>query len=239
MSNNASRVISMAADFGIPVSEQQAELLLKHVSLVNEKNRTINLTRITSIDDAIDRHIVDSLLYLKEMESLSDNSYLCDIGTGAGFPGVPIAVMTDFSVDMVDSVGKKVACVDSFIDELGLSTRCRALHVRVEDLAQTNASKYDYVTARAVAKLRVLIEYAAPLLSLDGSLIASKGNLADDEFEDANRTAKICGMKIVSRETFELPNESGHREILKFVKIRKPSVKLPRRIGEAKAKPLF
>jgi 16S rRNA (guanine527-N7)-methyltransferase len=95
------------------------------------------------------------------------------------------------------------------------------------------------VTARAVAKLRVLIEYAAPLLAIGGFLIASKGNLTDEELDDAIKTAKICGMKIVSRETFELPNESGHREILKVEKIKRSSVRLPRRTGEAKANPLF
>lgn len=239
MSTNIDRVILMARDFDIPVSVHQAELLLKHISLVNEKNRTINLTRITSVDDAIDRHIVDSLLYLKQMSSLEDDSHLCDIGTGAGFPGIPIAIMTNFSIDMVDSVGKKIDCVNSFIEDLELADRCHAFHVRVEDLARSNDSKYEYVTARAVAKLRVLIEYAAPLLAIGGSLIASKGNLTDEELDDAIKTAKICGMKIVSRETFELPNESGHREILKVEKIKRSSVRLPRRTGEAKASPLF
>lgn len=239
MDSNIDRVISTAEEFGISVSEDEARMLLKHVNLVNEKNKVINLTRITSIDEAIDRHIVDSLLYLKEISSIKDGSQLCDIGTGAGFPGIPIAIMTNFKVDMIDSVGKKVNCVNSFIDELALNARCQALHIRVEDLARNSQSKYDYVTARAVAKLRILVEYAAPLLKKNASLVVSKGNLGNDELDEALKTADICGMKIVSRETFELPNDSGHRELLKFVKFRNPKIHLPRKTGEAKQRPLY
>ncbi|MGN0076183.1 MAG: 16S rRNA (guanine(527)-N(7))-methyltransferase RsmG [Parafannyhessea sp.] len=239
METNISRIISEAGDFDISVTEQQAESLLKHVLLVNEKNKNINLTRITSIEDAIDRHIVDSILYLKAMDSFDASLRLCDIGTGAGFPGVPLAIMTNFQVDMIDSVGKKVRCVESFIQDLNLSNRCNAMHVRVEDFARDHSKQYDYVTARAVASLRVLLEYSAPLLKIGGFAVASKGNLEQQELDEALRTAKICGMRIVTRETYELPHESGHREILKFEKYKQPSVHLPRRTGEAKLQPLY
>ena len=126
----------------------------------------------------------------------------------------------------------------------GLSSFCalgralHALHARVEDCALRHPKSQDYVFARAVAQSNVLIEYAAPLLKAGGLLVLEKARPTDEELACASEAAKICGMRDVSRETFELPRELGHREILVYKKVSEPSIRLPRKVGEAKRSPL-
>lgn len=226
--------------YGIELSDCEAKLLLRHVELVLEKNKTVNLTRIVDIHDAMIRHILDSLLFLRGMDDNFNISGcdLLDIGTGAGYPGIPLAIVSDANVTMIDSVGKKIRAVEEFTKSLGLDTRTRCFHVRAEEIAITEPGAYDYVTARAVASLGTLIEYATPLLRKNGLFVASKGNLSEEELSVAKRAAHICGTEIVSRETIELPEGMGHREIIKVRRSREAMIKLPRPIGMAKNKPL-
>lgn len=226
--------------YGIHIKQEQMFDLLKHLDLVSEKNRMLNLTRIVDVDDAIVRHLVDSLLLLPSIKALGlpvEASYV-DIGTGAGFPGIPIAIVTEYHGLLIDSVGKKVRAVQEFIQELGLDQRLDAQSVRAEDLARNVGQVYEFVTARAVADLGVLIEYATPLLKRHGSLVVSKGRISDDELRRGDKTAEIVGLERVSRETYELPHDTGHREILTYTKVRGSKIKLPRQTGMAKHKPL-
>lgn len=231
------QLLSELSSYGICCSPRQASLLIHHLHLVIEKNKVMNLTRITEPEDAITLHVVDSLLPLACHTSLlgSESRYV-DIGTGAGFPGIPLGIMTDAQGTLIDSVGKKVSAVNEFIGHLGLSN-IRARHIRAEDLAREN-ELFDAVFARAVAQSNVLVEYAAPLLSNGGHCVLEKANISTDELDAAKRAARICGLSLVSRETFELPRSHGHREILVFEKRSKPQIKLPRRTGEAKKSPL-
>lgn len=223
---------------GIACTPRQADLLLKHLTLVVDKNKDLNLTRITTIDDGIHLHIIDSLLSLPHLMTYGKGLNVLDLGTGGGFPGIPLAIMSNFQVTLLDSITKKVSTVDSFISQLGLSERCEAVCMRSEELAQTQAASFDVVIARAVAQTNVLIEYAAPLLKTDGVLCAMKARISDDEIDAAHRAADVCGMSIVSRETFELPESHGSREIIYIEKIAEPSIKLPRRNGMATKRPL-
>ena len=127
--------------------------------------------------------------------------------------------------------------MSEFATRLGLSA-LHALHARVEDCALRHPKSQDYVFARAVAQSNVLIEYAAPLLKTGGLLVLEKARPTDEELARATEAAKICGMRDVSRETFELPHELGHREILIYRKVSEPSIRLPRKAGEAKRSPL-
>jgi 16S rRNA (guanine527-N7)-methyltransferase len=261
------KLCELSQEYGIELTMDQASLMLSHLSLVEEKNKYLNLTRIVSMDDGVLRHILDSLLFLSSLmrgsesrfKTLSDtgattnrvlsvnpsyfgsqkvnNLRLLDIGTGAGFPGIPLAIYSGLETTLLDSVGKKVTAVNEFVTELGLSN-VEAISMRAEDLARIQAQSFDFVVARAVAELRVLIEYASPLLTTKGTLVASKGNVSDSELADARRAAKICGLKLLSRDSYELPEESGHREVFTYIKERKPSIKLPRATGAAKHKPL-
>ena len=232
------RVREELAGFGISCSDGQARLLVRHLLLVIEKNRTVNLTRIVDPQEAVTLHVVDSLLPLAcKGIALDRSSRFLDLGTGAGFPGIPLGIMTGAHGLLVDSVNKKVQAVSEFATRLGLSA-LHALHARVEDCALRHPKSQDYVFARAVAQSNVLIEYASPLLKVGGLLVLEKARPTDEELARATEAAKICGMRDVSRETFELPHELGHREILIYRKVSEPSIRLPRKAGEAKRSPL-
>ena len=232
------QLIDELSQFGISLTQEQAQMLVSYLGLVIEKNKVVNLTRITNPSEAITLHLVDSLLPLVSNSlHVDESSKILDMGTGAGFPGVPVAVVTGAQALLVDSVRKKTDAVAEFVAALGLgnvSTR----HSRLEELARELTSSQDVVFARAVARTNVLIEYATPYLSQNGVLVVGKGRPEDDEITEAEKAAALCGLSLVSHETFELPHDLGHREILIYKKVGKSKIKLPRRTGLAKSQPL-
>lgn len=265
----------MAQTCGIELTDQECQQLLKHLDLVLEKNKVINLTSIRNRNDGIVLHILDSLLllpYIRQYEygdpighldtkvgatvardiiersadALPDRSqasyphslrYL-DMGTGAGFPGIPLAICSNASAVLVDSVGKKVTCCNEFIHALDLIDRVAAVHDRLEMLAIRERGMFDLAIARALAPLDVLIEYSTPLVRMNGYLLFTKAHLDEEELQNANKASQICGIARVSRETIELPDGYGHREILLYQKMKASKLALPRKNGEARNKPL-
>lgn len=221
----------------IEVSDAQQALLARHLELVIERNKVVNLTRITSAEEAVYLHVVDSLLLLGSFAQSPAGPFV-DVGTGAGYPGVPLAIVTGRRATLVDSVGKKAAAVRDFVDELGLDGRVAVESVRIEELARTHRGRYAVVTARAVAQANVLVEYATPLLRKDGRLVLAKARVTDEELEAGDRASRICGLKRVSRETFELPHDLGHREVISYQRVGNPRIKLPRNTGMAQHHPL-
>ncbi len=220
--------------YGIQASQEQVKLLLKHLELVIEKNKVVNLTRITNVEEALVLHILDSLLplTLPEVSERLSKAYL-DMGTGAGFPGIPIGLLSGSQGVLIDSVGKKISAVNEFCDELGLK-KVHGEHGRLEELAMTHRGEFGLVFARAVAQANVLVEYATPFLSKNGMLVLEKANPQMSEINASNKAAKICGLRMLEPVEFELPNELGHRTILLYVKEAPSSIKLPRRTGLAK-----
>lgn len=232
------QVMSELGSFGIDCPEDKATKLVGHLELLIEKNKVVNLTRIVDPSSAVTLHVVDSLLPLACQDvRLEAASTFLDIGTGGGFPGIPLGVMTGAHGLLVDSVGKKVKAVNEFISELGVDG-LGARHTRVEELAHELPGSQDFVFARAVAQSNVLIEYATPLLRRDGLLVIQKARPEIEELTCAERAAKLCGLSLVSRETFELRDGLGHREILMYRKTSKSKIKLPRRVGLATKEPL-
>lgn len=254
--------LALTEPFNIPVSDAQITAIYKHYSLLVETNKSINLTRITEPLAALILHYVDSLLVVHayntvcaastcvsgsaasalsstKPQSISHGTLVSfiDLGTGAGFPGIPFALLTGKSGLLVDSVKKKIACVSSFIDELGLSSSVSTSSMRFEDLP-SQGYKTPLIIARAVAPIRTLLEYAAPLLTRNGILLCSKSQQCEQELLDAKTAAKLCGFEFVSRETYELPLEFGYREIVVFQKCKPATIKLPRKVGMAVHKPL-
>lgn len=230
------KLSSLCQQYGLAYDDDVYLKCLKHLNLVIEANQSINLTRITDYDEAIVLHILDSLLLAPYVDKAPGESLL-DFGTGAGFPGLPLAVATQRYTILLDSVGKKVKAVSRFIDELCLSN-VSAYHIRVEDYAVDHRSSVSCVVARAVAELPVLIEYAAPLLSQGGYLVLSKGNPTSVELDRGLIAAKMCGFHLIENDSLDLPFDLGHRSILVYEKSSKPSVKLPRKAGTAKKSPL-
>lgn len=253
--------LAFTAPFNVPISNAQITALYKHYSLLVETNKSINLTRITEPLAALILHYVDSLLVVHTFNTLCATGMIdrgtagskassalqpishgslvsfIDLGTGAGFPGIPFALLTGKSGLLVDSVKKKITCVSSFIDELGLSSSVTTSSMRFEDLP-SQGYKTPLIIARAVAPIRTLLEYAAPLLTRNGILLCSKSQQCEQELLDAKTAAKLCGFEFVSRETYELPLEFGYREIVVFQKCKPATIKLPRKVGMAVHKPL-
>lgn len=255
---------SLSDSYGFSFSDESLLRVVCHLSLMLNRNRVVNLTSITDVQDGLVLHCLDSLFFcgpLLELgcsyarpanSSVTDSSsneslhsfnvpVILDMGTGGGFPGLPIACALDCRATLVDSVGKKVTACQEFVTELGLSSSVRAVHSRLEDLGKAPAyiSSCDFVVARALASLDVLVEYGSPLLKKGGYLILGKGSPSDEEVNHSLVTADMCGLEPVSRETFELSHDFGHREFYILQKVRKPSIKLPRQNGEAKKKPLW
>ena len=228
---------SLTESFGLAVSDQVLEGCLEHLYLVLQANKTMNLTRILDLQDALILHILDSLTFLPYIHK-SPNGAVLDMGTGGGFPGIPLALATDRCFTLLDSVGKKVKAVSSFIDVLGLSQRCSAAQERVEAFGTSHSARFAVVTARAMASLPVLVEYAAPILIPGGHLIVSKGNPENDEIISGDIAAKICGLSRIETSEFDLPRGLGHRTFLIYKKTSKPSIKLPRAVGVARKTPL-
>lgn len=224
-------------DAGIAASPHQRELLATHVDLVIERNRSVNLTRIASVRDAAYLHVVDSLLLMEAFSQAPEGPFV-DMGTGAGFPGIPLAIMTERPAVLIDSVRKKAAAVDDFVCSLGLSGQVHVEAVRAEEFARGNRNRFSVVTARAVAQTNVIVEYGAPLLVRGGRLVVAKARPSDEEVAAGDRAARICGLRCVSRETRQLPHDMGRREILCYERTGNPSVRLPRAVGMAKHHPL-
>ena len=217
------------------LTKEQRDLLLKHLDLVIEANNSINLTRIDSVSDGIILHIEDSLLGMSAINEAPSGLY-GDLGSGAGFPGIPLAVATGRETVLVDSRAKKVKVLDSFIEELGL-TNVSTFAGRAELLAKTQSKRYAVLTARALSQLPVLLELASPLLKHGGRLICYKAHVQEEELANAGRVLPQVGMAFIRDESFLLNGEYTRR-ILTYEKVAEPVVKLPRQEGMAQKHPL-
>lgn len=217
---------------GVAVTLAQADLLLRHAELVLEANQYMNLTRITAAQAVLSLHIVDSLAFLPHVEPLTGR--VVDIGSGAGYPGVPLAILGSEMI-LCESVKKKAAFLESASAALGLGATVRPL--RAEELAGVSPGSANTVIARAVSATGALLELAAPLLQAAGRLIALKGTPDDEELERAARVAKLCGMTESTRASYVLPT-GEQRTVLVFEKSGEPLLPLPRRPGAAQREPL-
>lgn len=218
------------------LSQHQQELIRKHLELVIEANKTINLTRIDSLQDGMMLHVEDSLSGLEELNNAPEGLY-GDLGSGAGYPGIPLAIATGRQSVLVDARKKKMQAVEKIIDELGLSGQISAYAGRAELLARTQSKRYAALTARALSQTAVLLELASPLLQPDGVLICYKSQVSDNELADAKKVQPLVGMKFEKDRSFMLGGEY-QRRIMVFRKIGEPQIRLPRLEGEAQKKPL-
>lgn len=216
---------------------QQEDLIDLYLKKILEANETTNLTRISSLDEARKLHIEDSLSGLQELNSAPEGLY-GDLGTGGGFPGVPLAIESGRKTVLVDSVQKKMAIVESILSELELDGLVTTYSGRIEDLAVDRPKSFTALTARALSKLSVLMELASPLLVKNGLLICYKANIQEDEWDHALSLQSKLGLSLRSDRTLTLSDGETLRRIVCFEKIGKPKIRLPRRVGLAQKKPL-
>lgn len=215
----------------------QEELIEQHLEELLEANKIHNLTRITSPEEGRLLHIEDSLSGLPEMYAAPQGLY-ADLGTGGGFPGIPLAIVTGRETLLVDSVKKKVAVLAGIVDTLGLSNQMNTYAGRIEDLARERGAFCAVVTARALSSLPSLLELASPLLKQGGQLICYKAKVTDEEIEEVGFLKSKLAMRFISRRDFVLSDGATERCILVFEKKGYPSVSLPRRCGMAQKNPL-
>lgn len=225
------------AEAQLSFTEEQLAQFTRYYELLVETNKVMNLTAITEPEEVAIKHMVDSLL---AYEDGMQGKTLVDVGTGAGFPGVPLKIYCpSLKVTLVDSLGKRLRFLQQVIDELGLKgIRCE--HLRAEDAGRSkkHREQYDYVTARAVARLSVLSEYCLPLAKKGGQFIALKGSRFAEEIEEGEAAVKILGGKIISAEPVKLPGLDDGRAIIKIAKIKATPAQYPRKAGTPEKQPL-
>lgn len=197
-----------------------------------EVNAHTNLTTITDIDEIKIKHIKDSLSVL---DLIKENDKVLDIGSGAGFPGIPLAIEKKIDLTLIDSVNKKVKFMNQAIEKINLQN-ARAIHARAEDFTKDNREKYDVVVSRAVANMTTLSELCLPFVKVGGIFIALKGPKADEELEEAKNAIKILGGKVIDIERFDLSGNERANILVK--KILPTKHKYPRAKNLPKTKPL-
>ena len=214
---------------GVDLTEEQLNKLKKFYELLIEWNTKINLTRITNKEEVYLKHFYDSITIFKVI-NLYEVETLCDIGTGAGFPGLLLKIIfPNLNVTLVDSLNKRVNYLNDIISKLSL-TNIEAIHIRGEEYARQNYDKFDVVTARAVTNLKALIEICLPLVKVNGSFIAMKGNADEELMESKNKIKSLSG-SIEKVEKFVLPIENSNRTLIKIKKTSPSNRKYPRPIN--------
>lgn len=238
MKNNFFDVLCGGAnEIGIDLSLSQQEKFNKYKDLLKEWNQKVNLTSILDDDIIALKHFVDSISicpYIKK-----NNSTLIDVGTGAGFPALPVKIIRDdIRVTLVDSLEKRTKFLNEVVDVLELGN-VDVLHARAEDkgLDVSFREKFDYACARAVASLPVLLEYCLPFVRVGGIFIAMKGSNTD-EIDASKNALNILGGKIVDVDEFNLPNSDYKRSVILVEKIRNTPSKYPRKAGKPSKIPL-
>ena len=231
-----SLLMEYCSQYHLDVSSEVIKACLQHLDLVIEANQTMNLTRILDVEDALVLHILDSLVLLPYID-MAPQGALLDMGTGAGFPGIPLTLASKRHAVYIDSVGKKINAVNSFIDALGIK-HAVAIHERLEEYARGHKKEFAVVTARALAPLPTLIEYAAPFVKDKGLFVITKGNPSASELRSGEAVSKICGFSCIAEHSLDLPNGLGHREFIVLKKTHQATVSLPRANGMAKKNPL-
>lgn len=229
---NLEQFMEETEKLGISLTEEKLEKLEKFYELLISWNEKINLTRITEKEDVYLKHFYDSLTLAKVID-LNESLTLCDVGSGAGFPGIVLKIVfPNLKITLLDSLQKRVNYLNEIIKELNLSN-IEAIHDRAEDYAKNHREEYDIVTARAVAKLKVLSELCIPMVKVNGNFIAMKANI-EEELEEGKTILKNLNSKIEKIETFYLPIEESLRNIILIKKIQKTNSLYPRRIDKIK-----
>lgn len=223
---------------GIELNDEQMEKFYEYKTLILEWNKKINLTAITDDMDFIIKHFVDSLTIFKYINN--ENNKIIDIGTGAGFPGIPFKILNEEN-DMVlfDSLNKRLKVLEEIVKKLNLK-KVETLHGRAEETFKNKKyrEKFDVATSRAVAGLNVLVELMLPAVKVGGICICMKGNNAEDEIKNAQKAIEILGGKIEKIEKITLPEQNLERTIVIIKKIKSTPAVYPRKPGTPQKQPL-
>ena len=226
-------------ELGIKQDQNQLERFHKFYQLLIEWNKVMNLTGITEYEDVVEKHFVDSLSIIKAID-LSGIHTVIDVGTGAGFPGIPLKIaFPHLRVVLLDSLNKRIKFLDEVISQLGLTEIC-TIHGRAEEYARKEEyrEQFDLCVSRAVANLSTLSEYCLPYIQVGGIFVPYKSGEIDDEVEQSKKAVRILGGNIKKVMKFELPGTDIHRSFVLIHKEQHTQKKYPRKAGIPAKEPL-
>ena len=226
-------LLQEAAALNLPLTEETADTLCAFGEAVIRQNAVMNLTAITDPVQVAKLHLLDSLTVLKAAE-LSGKTVI-DVGCGAGFPGVPLAIACkDAKITLLDSLGKRVAWLAQTLPGLSVDAEC--VTARAEEAAASRREQYDYATSRAVARLNILLELTAPFVKVGGAVLAMKGAAAQEELEEAKNAIRQLGLKL--EKVHKFPIDGADHCVIVLRKVAPTPARFPRRYAKIKAAPL-
>lgn len=227
--------------FSIILENSQINQFYQYYELLDEWNKVMNLTAITDQKEVITKHFVDSLALVKAAGEISTKEYkIIDIGTGAGFPGIPLKIaFPQLKITLMDSLNKRIKFLNEVIEQLGLK-EITAVHSRAEDLGRDKdyREKYDLSVSRAVANLSTLSEYCMPFVKPGGFFISYKSGKIEEELSSAKHAIFLLGGKVNRIESFTLDGAEAERTLIKIEKVSEISKKYPRKAGVPGKEPL-
>lgn len=230
-------MLEYAKKINISLSKEQLMQFYEYMNLLIKWNKVINLTSIIEPKEIIIKHFIDSLTVL---DTIDKNDTIIDVGTGAGFPGIPIKIVfPETEVVLLDSLNKRIIFLNEVIEKLKLKG-IKTIHGRAEDLGRDNfyREKYDIAIARAVAPLNILMEYLMPFVKVEGKCICMKGSTIEEELENSKNAIKVLSGGRIEEKEFNLPNTDIKRNIIEIRKVSTISKIYPRKAGIPSKKPL-
>ncbi|WP_066505182.1 16S rRNA (guanine(527)-N(7))-methyltransferase RsmG [Abyssisolibacter fermentans] len=238
--NKVKYLVDSAKSINVSLDEKSIEKFDKYKEILKEWNKKMNLTALKEDEDIEIKHFIDSLTIL-ELEYIKDNDKVIDVGTGAGFPGIPLKIVNEtIDLTLMDSLNKRINFLSHLVNELNLeSVKCK--HSRAEELARDKEyrEKFDIVVSRAVARLNILCEYCIPFVKKGGYFIAMKGPDVESEVEEASKAIKVLGCKIEEVKKIILPLDNIVHSLIVIKKISNTSTKYPRNPGIPKKNPII
>ena len=226
-------------EIGIQLSDMQTEQFLTYYDMLIERNKVMNLTAITEYDDVVEKHFVDSVSLIKALDA-EEVKNVIDIGTGAGFPGIPLKIVfPHLKVTLLDSLNKRIKFLNDVIGALELEN-IETIHGRAEDFAKQEIyrEQYDLCVSRAVANLASLSEYCIPFVKKGGFFIPYKSGEIEEELNQGKKAAAILGGEINEVVRFSLPEGDGARSLIRIRKVKPVSSRYPRKAGMPGKEPL-
>lgn len=223
----------------IALSEKQMEQFLQYYELLVEKNKVMNLTAITEFDEVVEKHFLDSVSLTQQLD-LHQPLKVLDLGTGAGFPGIPLKIVfPELEITLMDSLNKRVLFLQDVISSLQLEN-IEAVHGRAEEAARNKKYRegFDLCVSRAVANISTLSEYCLPFVKVGGSFISYKSSTIEDELEEGKKGIAILGGKVKDVYKFTLPDSELQRSFVIIEKEKKTPKAYPRKAGTPSKEPL-
>ena len=228
--------ISYCSSHNLSLTSKQLEELNTYQQLLKEKNKVMNLTGIVEKDEVFEKHYLDSLLF--SFDENLENSKCIDVGTGAGFPGLVLAICyPTIQMTLLEPLTKRCVFLEEVVKTLGL-TNVIIANERSEDFCKKHRDEFDFAFARAVSKLNLLIEIIMPLVKVNGYFVALKGKIYQEEIKEANNALKELDSKVEKVKESTLPSEQDVRGNIFIKKLKKSSLKYPRNYGQIKKRPL-